>query len=582
MSNFLEGARDLKTYLMRTYHLVQPFWQSELRKRAWYLLLAVLAIQGFMVYLSAKNTYISRAFMDAMVARNVDETWLQLGLYIGIFAASAFMHIFNVHFKNLLIIYWRRYMTKVFLTDYLHANLYNQLELKNYDLDNPDQRISQDLFNLANETLELGIDILMNVSKAIVFGVILWRVSGALEFSFAGTDFVIPGYMFWIAAFYSVLVSWAAHRFSHPMSRLNFELQAVEADFRHRLVRLREHAESVALLQGENREATNLQQKFGSIWDNWMLLLRYKRRLAAVQSAYLEFLIVVPYVAAMPAFIAGTVTFGGFTQLGMVFGRFSSAATWFLSAYERLAVWKSSVDRVTKLQDALHTAGKEREQSPIIWSNETQPEFEVDNLRLDLPSGERLLEDIKFSLETGRNIVVTGPSGSGKSTLFKALSGLWVWGEGKIQRPEGDVMFLPQKPYLPIDTLRNALAYPNSPDEMDDARLRDVMDQCLLGQFVDQLDESCDWARVLSGGEQQRLSFVRAILTRPDWLFLDEATAALDPATEAAVYAALRSELPHTTLVSIAHRESLKKYHDLELRIDAATQSMSITELQPV
>jgi len=581
MSDFVRGAAELKTFLKRTYHLVRQFWQSEHKKIAWSFLLAVLAIEGLVVYLLAKSSYVYADLFDALDVRDADKTWWYLGLYAGLFGANMFLRIFNVHFRNLLIIHWRRYLTKVFLSDYLHAGLYNQLELKDYDLDNPDQRISQDMYNLANETLELGVEFLMHAARMVTFGVILWQVSGVLEFQVAGFDVSIPGYVFWIALAYTVLMTWVGHRAASPMSRLNFELQTVEADFRHGLIRLRESAESVALLGGERRESISLQQKFGSIWDNWMELLKYKRRLVAVQLAQLEFTILLPYIVAMPAFIVGTVSLGGFMQISSAFTQFEFALTWFLSSYERLAVWKSSVDRVTKLQDALQVAGKEREQSRIKWRSGTQPEFQVNDLNVELPSGERLLEDIRLSLYPGKNVVVTGPSGSGKSTLFKALSSLWIWGEGEVRKPDGSIMFVPQKPYLPVDTLRNALAYPNSSDTIDDGRLREVMRICLLGTFVERLDESCDWVRVLSGGEQQRLSFVRAILTEPDWLFLDEATAALDPIAEAKVYEALKSELPHTTLVSIAHRESLKKFHDLELRINPATRSMSIGVLQP-
>lgn len=577
----MSGTGELKPYLKRTYQLVRSFWQSEHRKTAWGLLSAVLAIEVLITYFLAKMSYAYADLFNAMDARNVNAIWLYLGLYAGLFSANLFLRIFNVHFRNLLIIHWRRYMTKIFLTDYLHANLYNQLELKDYDSDNPDQRISQDLFNLANETLELGVDFLMNLGRVVVFSVILWRVSGALAFQVAGIDIVIPGYMFWFALIYCAVMTWTGHRLAHPMSRLNFERQAAEADFRHRLARLRENAESVALLQGGNREASDLRQKFTAIRDNWMELLKYKRRLFTVQMVQIDLSMVLPYVAAMPAFMLGTVALGGFMQISLAFNQAESAMSWFLNVYERLAVWKSSVDRVAKLQDALQDAGVEREQCQIKWQTTPKSEFKIDGLRVELPSGHCLIDDIRLSLRQGKDVVVTGPSGSGKSTFFKALSGLWVWGKGEIKRPGDDVMFIPQKPYLPVDTLRNALSYPNPPCAVNDARLQEIMRICLLGKFVGKLDESCDWARVLSGGEQQRLVFVRAILAQPNWLFLDEATAALDPLAEASVYMALKSELPHTTVVSIAHRESLKQYHDLHLSIDPATRSMSLTAVQP-
>ena len=581
MSNWRKGARELKIYLKRTWYVAAPYWRSEHKKMAWTLLLARLSLLGAVLYVNSILSYATADLFNAMEARNLDQIWLQLGIFSGLWTILISLMVLIVHFENLLIIHWRRFMTERYLGDYLRDNIFSQLELGDYDLDNPDQRIAMDLFNLAKDSLGLFLGILNSVGGVVVYGVILWRVSGALEFQVAGYDVVIPGYMFWVAVIYVGFGTWLTHRLAAPMTRLNFERQAAEADFRYQLVRLRENAEPIALLKGEKREMATLIDRFGAIWDNWMSLLRYKKRLQGIQFGQRQFTMFFPYIIAMPAFMAGTIQIGGVMQLRGVFIGVAYSMSWFINVYDALAEWKSSVDRVISMENAFRAAQKDRNECRIDRRSGTKPAFEIANLNVDLPNGESLLRNVQLSLLAGQNVVVTGASGSGKSTFFKVLSSQWLWGEGEVTRPAGKVMFIPQKPYLPIDSLRNVLTYPNPADVVDDTRLCDVMRLCLLEKFVDKLDEAGDWSRVLSGGEQQRLSFVRAILAQPDWLFLDEATAALDPVAEAAVYSALKSELPQTTLVSIAHRESIRKYHDRQLIIDPATRSMSLIELQP-
>lgn len=581
MSDFNKGTREIWTYLRRTYSVAAPFWRSKHWKIAWTLLLGALAILALRTYLMQKASFVGADLIDSMDARELGQLWRLVGSLTVVWTILLATSVLDVHVENLLIIHWRRFMTRRYLGQYLDDDLYNQLEIGDYDLDNPDQRIAMDLFNAAKETLSLFMSITRSASIVGVYSVILWQVSGALEFEAAGYDIVIPGYMFWIAISYAVATTWLTHRLAAPMTRLNFERQAAEADFRYELVRLRENSESVALLNGKQREMSTLLGKFGVIWNNWMLLLKYKKRVIGMQFGQFQLGMFLPYVVAMPALFAGTVRIGGVVQLGTAFTSVVAQLSFFVANYDKLAEWKSSIDRITTLEDAFRKAQSERKQCRIEWSSGEQQSFEINGLDVKLPTGDRLLDDLRFSLPVGKNVLVTGASGSGKSTFFKAMSKLWIWGDGEIRRPEGTAMFIPQKAYLPIDSLRNVLTYPNPPDAAGDARLRKVMRLCLLDKFVERLDEECDWSRVLSGGEQQRLSFVRAIVAEPDWLFLDEATAAMDPATEATVYSALETELPNTTLISITHRESLHRYHDLQLHIDPDTRSMLLLELQP-
>lgn len=559
---------------------MQPYWQSAEKRTAWRLLVFVLVAEASQLTLITSFTFVNAALFDALDARQAEDAWRATAMWFGVLFSSIVVTVIQVHVQQKLIIHWRRFLTERYLTRYLDAHLYNQLELGDYELDNPDQRISMDMLNITQETLELGLNFLTTFGRLIVFSGVLWVVSGPLEFSVLGVDVVIPGYMFWVAVVYAVVGTWLTHRLAHPMAALNFQKQAVEADFRYQLVRLRENAESIALIGGEAKEHDTFNKKFTGIWDNWMVLLKYKKRLTAFTEALTRTSSVLPYLVAIPALLAGTIAIGGFMQLGVAFGVVQTSLAWFATSYEKIAIWKSSVDRVLSFDDALGAASAEQADSLIARQPSSGDDFELKGLTLNLPNGDPLLENSGVRFEPGQDVLISGPSGSGKTTLFRLFSGLWIWGNGDVRIPQGKVMFLPQKPYLPIGTLRDVLTYPNQEEAgVSTAKLHEIMRTCRLEKFIDRLDEVCDWSRILSGGEQQRVSFVRVFLARPDWLFLDEATAAMDPGTESALYSALKLELPNTTIVSIAHRPSLRKHHDLQIKLEPGNLSLSSTPI---
>ena len=574
---FWRGVAD---YSGRAYRVAAPYWQSkDVSKMAWFLLIVLLLLVFGRSLILGKLSFVTADVINILEKRNFEDIWEAMALWVGATGVYIGMSLISIYAQDQLIIRWRQFMTHRFLGKYLRDDVYHQMEVGEYDIDNPDQRIAQDTHLVAERTLMFGLRALQSIVMTVVFGTILWQVSGSLDFSFAGRDISIPGYMFWVAIIYSVIIVYSTHKIGKSLIPLNVERQRREADFRYDFVRLRENTESIALLSGAANEDLSLKKRFAAVRKNWLDILKYKMRITAFTDALSQFSTFFPYLAAMPALIAGNVAIGSFLQLRMAFLRVEAQLTFFAMAYEQLAEWKSSVDRVLDLEDALGEVKSDKYNSQIITAKSGSENFAVQGLTLELPTGHRLLDNVSFEFEEHKNIVVTGASGCGKSTLFRALSGLWVWGRGEIHLPPGHVMFLPQKPYLPVSSLREALVYPNQSDFADDERLKDTMEKCLLGKFTDSLDQVEDWARILSGGEQQRLSIVRAILSAPDWLFLDESTSALDPKTEGLIYAAIKKELPDTTIVSIAHRESLKQYHDKELHIDPGSKSIKI---QPV
>jgi putative ATP-binding cassette transporter len=409
-------------------------------------------------------------------------------------------------------------------------------------------------------TLLLGF--LGSVATLISFVFILWTLSGPLSLQFVGIDATIPGYMAWVALIYSFVGTFLANIVGRRLINLNFMRQRYEANFRFSLVRVRENAEGIALYNGEQRETDQLNLRFADIFRNGWQVLFTQAQLAFYQSGYAQLAIIFPYVVTAPRFFAGVITFGVMTQTASAFGQVQSALSFFIDNYTSLAELRAVMDRLKGLQ---HATDDKPEVTPDVVP---QPRADVhaEALTLALPNGQALLKDAVIDLPKGKATLISGASGSGKSTLFRALAGIWPFGRGHVSIPAGArVLFLPQKPYIPIGTLRDALKYPDEKSAATDAELVDALKAAQLGHLVPRLDEEAHWSNILSGGEQQRVAAARAMVFKPDWLFMDEATASLDDEAEAAIYGALKQRLPTTTMVSIGHRPTLRQWHDRRL-----------------
>jgi putative ATP-binding cassette transporter len=442
----------------------------------------------------------------------------------------------------------------------LRDRTYYRLQLLDRGTDNPDQRIADDLRLFVEETLTLSLGLLSAVVTLVSFVVILWTLSGAIEIA----GFSIPGYMVWIALIYAIVGTWFTHVIGKPLIPLNFSQQLFEADFRFALVRLRENTEGVALYRGEPGELANFKARFASVIGNYWSLMKKTKQLNWFTVFYGQVAIIFPFIVAGPRFFTGKVPLGEIFQIASAFGQVQSALSWFINAYTLFASWKATVDRLTGFADALEQIRQLRLEGERAEAQAA--DLAVKDLELSVPNGATLLAPTTFELKKGESVLVSGPSGAGKSTLFRAFAGIWPYWKGKILLPKNaTLLFLPQKAYLPIGSLKHVVCYPADEARISDEEAGEALRAVGLERFAAALAQVDNWAQVLSGGEQQRLAFARALLNKPDWLFLDEGTASLPDDAQRELYELLRARLPQTTIVSIGHRESLAQFHARKL-----------------
>ncbi len=536
--------------------LVWPYWTAREGRRGLVLLAAVLGLALTGVWLEVQFNTWNRDFYNTFESRDQDEFFRQLGMFTLLAVLYILAGVYRQYFQQALTIEWRGFLTERLLADWTHERAYYRLQLLDKGTDNPDQRIAEDLNLFVDLTLSLALGLLSAVVTLVTFVGILWTISGPLAIA----GFEIPGYMVWVALAYAIAGTWLTHAIGRPLIRLSFEQQRTEADFRFALVRLRENAEGVALYGGEAGERANLLARFAALAAVWWAKMRKQKQLGWFTSFYGQVAIVFPFLVAAPRFFSGAMPLGGIFQIASAFGQVQGSLSWFIGAYAAFANWKATVDRLVGFTEALERA---RRQSDRLDGDRVEgATLALEALELSLPEGRRLLAPTTLEFAPGQSVLIVGPSGAGKSTLFRSLAGIWPYWKGRIVLPRGArLLFLPQKPYLPIGTLKQAACYPADDAAVPDATVREALEAVGLGHLAQALERAENWVQVLSVGEQQRLAFARALLNRPDWIFLDEATAALPEAAGDALYRLLAERLPGATVVSIGHRASLARLH---------------------
>ncbi|MBV1798179.1 ABC transporter ATP-binding protein/permease [Siccirubricoccus sp. G192] len=571
--------RRLGHFLHDAWRLAAPYWRSEERGRALLLLGVVVGLNLALVGMSVLLSYWNREFFNSLQEKDAEAFWNLLfwwrqtdsGPMPGfVFVAALYILIavYALYLRQALQIRWRRWLTREYLDRWLADRAYYRVALTDPGTDNPDQRIAEDLRMFVDDTLTLGLGLMRSTVTLFSFILVLWGLSGPL--TVLGIE--IPGYMVWVALLYALLGTLFAHLIGRRLIALNFNQQRVEADFRYALVRLRDNAEGIALHAGEADEKRGLFRRFHALVENWWAIMIATKRLTFFTAGYAQVAVVFPFVVAAPAFFAGRIPLGGLTQTANAFAEVQGALSWIVDNYAGLTEWRATVERVTGFEAAILAARAAAAEGTGVRAEAEagRPDLALEDVTLALPDGRVLIEGAEAEIAPGEAVLIAGPSGSGKSTLFRAIAGIWPFGGGRVALPAGArALFLPQRPYLPLGTLRRALCYPRDASEVPDAEVRAALADAGLAHLEPRLDVEDAWDRRLSGGEQQRVALARALLLKPDWLFLDEATASLDPEAEARFYALLRERLPRATLVSIAHRPAVAQFHDRALRVQA-------------
>jgi vitamin B12/bleomycin/antimicrobial peptide transport system ATP-binding/permease protein len=549
----------------------RPFTAME-RRIAVAMVVFLVVINQAEVAIIVRLNFFNKDWFDAIERHDSVTFWTQL---LFVFTPYAFVYVamtvIELFVQQMLVIRWRTWLTNHFVTRWLTHHNHYRVSLVEGQTDNPDQRISEDIFRFINGgndgssatygLYDFSILLISTVTTLVSFSIVLWTLSES--FMLPGTDIAFPGFLFWVALIYAAAGTLITHFIGRPLIGLFFQRQHMEADFRFSLARLREYTEQVALLSGEAAEKNILGGRFGALVANYLAVTFRRMRLFAFTQTFSQLSPIIPFIFTAPFYFLGKIQLGVMTQTAQAFGQVAGALTFFVSYYMYLAAFKSVVDRLNSFDVAIDRAEALVNAGPArVAAAAGANDVSLDNVELELPDRRRIVEAKHLDLERGQSVLLSGPSGSGKSTLFRAVAGIWPYGEGRVRVPENArVMVIPAKPYIPIGTLRSAVTYPAVAGTYPDADIRGALVDARLGDLAGEIDHEEVWSQRLSSGEQQRLAVARALLVRPDWLFLDESTSAVEEKLEADLYAVLAQRLPNTTIVSIGHRSTLIKLH---------------------
>ncbi len=541
--------------------LIRGYWASEERGSAWGLLTAVVCLNLSLVYVNFRQNLAMGAVFNALQKFDGSEFYGAFAILMLLILGYVILAVLRVFLDQTLQIRWRRWLTDQYLARWLAHRTFYRLRFSD-GVDNPDQRISEDVRLFIEQTMNLGIGLLNSAVTLASFATLLWSLSGSVTLSIGGVLIAIPGYMFWAALVYSALGSVAVHFIGRPLIRLNYRQQAVEADFRFTLVRLREAAETISLYGGEAQERGTALRRFRALFDNFTNLIRRNAQYVLFQVFFSQLAYGISLLLAAPRYFSGAIQLGALVQISNAFERVNEALSWFIGSYATFAQWRATAERLSEFSHEIdHNTSVALAGSRIEHGSD--PEIHLRDVSVALPNGKPLIAPTTLTLEPHESVLLRGASGSGKSTFLRVLAGIWPFASGRILLPRhSQMLFLPQQPYMPIGTLREALWYPTHPLAPGDADIRAALEAVDLSELCWQLDDATHWEQALSLGEQQRIALARAILAKPDWLFMDEPTAALDESQEAEIYTRLKAMLPQTTLVSVGHRRPLEAFHD--------------------
>jgi putative ATP-binding cassette transporter len=576
--------RKTRVHLGKVWALSWPYFRSEERWSARLLLLICVGLNLGMVYVLVQLNDWNRVFYDALQNRDEVVFWEQLKVFCVLAGAFIVVAVYRFYLTQLLEIRWRNWMTRRFLDRWTTHQIFYQIELRQSHsqnegqtgFDNPDQRIQEDIKLFTTQTLELSLGLLDAVVTLGSFVGILWVLSGSFSFQWQGAEYMVPGFMVWMALLYAIGGSMLGHFLGRRMAPLNFAQQKLEADFRHHLVRVREYSEAIAMDRGAEFENRSLKERFSQVVINFKQLLNVQKRFTWFSAGYSQAAVVFPILVAAPRYFSGAIQLGEVMQIASAFGRVQDALSWIINNYSNLASWSATTHRLSVFSNQMETlrAISFAVVQPPDANSPPAQELKTSALTITLPDKTVLLDEVVLQVRPGDSVLIRGPSGSGKSTLLRVLAGIWPYVRGwdgqhqplpisqAVVLPPNSV-FIPQRAYFPQGSLRNALCYPDAEHTFTDEQLHEALTLALLPQLASQLDVVGQWNQQLSGGEAQRLAMARVFLRQPSWVFADEATSALDEVTEKIIYERLLQMVMQKqgALVSVAHRPSVAAYH---------------------
>lgn len=556
------------------FHLITPYWNSEEKKSARLYLAGIITLTIAAVYMTLLLNEWFNSFYSALQNYDSDAVYRGLLRFTGLAFAHIAFAVYSYYLQQRLALRWRKWMTKNYLAKWTGQQMYYRLEMFSQGTaDNPDQRISEDINLFTARTLSFMSGLLRSATTIVCFIFVLWNLSEILSFSAAGQEFHIYGYLVWTALAYSVLGTWITHKVGHRLVSLNYLQQKLEADFRFSMVRLRETAESVAFYNGAAKEEAFLSNRFMTLLKNTLFIIKKQKQLSWLTNSYAQIAIIFPFVVAVPRYLSQNISLGGLMQIANCFGKVQDAMSYFVDVYASLAEWQSCAERLLSFDKHIAAIEKETEEkSGSLVREETHDRLRLADVTISVPAMDEnkrtreIISSASCTIKSGEHVILKGPSGSGKSTLLRTLAGFWPYVKGHISMPApSEMMFIPQKPYIPMGTSAEAASYPL--ETADEEILSPLLVECGLSHLMEKPDTEADWSHILSLGEQQKLAFVRVFLRKPKWVFLDEATSAMDEETEEKMYRLLTA-LPGTTVISIGHRSTLDKWHNRVLRIE--------------
>ncbi|MFT3812527.1 MAG: ABC transporter ATP-binding protein/permease [Acidovorax sp.] len=575
-----QHLRRAAAILPQAWALSSPYFGSERKWSARGLLAAIVALNLAAVYMLVQINEWNRLFYDALQQRNESVFWTQLGRFALIALAYIVIAVYKFYLTQRLQLDWRRWLTQRMMARWLEHKAFYRLELARFQAkelpDNPDQRIQEDLNLFTTYTVSLAMGVLNAAVTFVSFVGILWSLSAGVGLDLFGRHWEVPGFMLWVAVLYCLAGTAITFWVGRPQVQLNYRQQRLEADFRHRLVRVREHSEAIALEDGERVEGQQLGLRFSDALANYLTLIKQQKNLIWFTTFFGQAAVVFPFIVAAPRFFSGAIQLGELMQIASAFGRVQDSLSWIVDNYSDIAAWRATTERLSGFEASLTAQGDAVALRPAPGER-----LHAEGLDVQLPNGAALLRGATLNAAPGDAILVSGPSGSGKSTLLRAFAGIWPFARAAGATRPRDAMFIPQRPYFPDGPLRDALAYPEPAARYTDDALRHALNDALLPQLAGRLDDAGAWNAMLSGGEQQRLAIARVLLKRPAWVLADEATSALDTPAERTLYqrlAALTQERGGA-LVSVAHRDSVQAFHRTRWRLVPDEARVSVEPL---